>query len=130
MLRETSLRALYRNLYSDRRRFPGNAAADDLAHGVLCLAGMKQANATERKLERRRETAQRRSRAQAYYLRARYRRLARQAEVNGRRHATLLALVQEIQKRVENDADVVRLVRWMVNSGAVTLSGNFADQRF
>jgi hypothetical protein len=38
--------------------------------------------------------------------------------------------VQEIQKRVENDADVVRLVRWMVNSGAIALTGTFAGQRF
>ena len=49
--------------------------------------------------------------------------------MNGRQ-TSLLSLVQEIQKRVENDADVVRLVRWMVNSGAVTLSGTFADRRF
>ena len=42
----------------------------------------------------------------------------------------MLALVHEIQERVENDADVVRLVRWMVNHRAVVLTGNFAGERF
>ena len=67
----------------------------------------------------------------AHHQRARYR-LARYIDSAGaqRRGSTLLALVQEIQKRVENDADVVRLVRWMVNSGAIVLTGSFAGQRF
>jgi len=44
------------------------------------------------------------------------------------RGSTLLALVQEVQRRVENDADVVRVVRWMVNTGAVVLTGTFAGR--
>jgi len=47
---------------------------------------------------------------------------------NGR-GSTLLDLVQQVQRVVENDADVVRLVRWMVNSGLVVLTGNFAGSR-
>src|SRR5262249_20895097 len=41
---------------------------------------------------------------------------------------TLLALVDEVQRHVENDADVVRIIRWMVNSGAVVLTGTFAGR--
>lgn len=44
--------------------------------------------------------------------------------------STLLMLVQEVQKRVRNDAEVVRIIRWLVNSGAVVLTGNFAGRRF
>jgi hypothetical protein len=43
---------------------------------------------------------------------------------------TLLALVQEVQRHFENDADVVRAIRYIVNSGAVVLIGNFAGSRF
>ena len=39
-------------------------------------------------------------------------------------------LVQEVQKRVRNDAEVVRIIRWLVNSGAVVLTGNFAGRHF
>jgi len=52
--------------------------------------------------------------------------------VGGRRHvghgSTLLALVQEVQRHVENDADVVRIIRWMVNTGVVVLTGTFAGR--
>jgi hypothetical protein len=44
--------------------------------------------------------------------------------------STLLQLVQEVQKRVRNDAEVVRIVRWLVNSGAVVLTGTFAGRHF
>lgn len=44
--------------------------------------------------------------------------------------STLLQLVQEVQKRVRNDAEVVRIVRWLVNSGAVMLTGTFAGRHF
>jgi hypothetical protein len=47
---------------------------------------------------------------------------------NGR-GSTLLALVQEVQKRFENDADVVRKIRFLVNSGAVVLTGTFAGAK-
>jgi len=47
-----------------------------------------------------------------------------------RRRSTLLALVQEVQQRAHSDAEVVRVVRWMVNSGVVVLCGNFAGRRF
>ena len=42
--------------------------------------------------------------------------------------STLLALVNEVTRQVENDADVVRIIRWMVNSGAVVLTGTFAGR--
>ncbi|MFN8642468.1 MAG: hypothetical protein U0802_12755 [Candidatus Binatia bacterium] len=33
--------------------------------------------------------------------------------------------MQEVQKRVRNDAEVVRIVRWLNRSGAVMLTGTF-----
>jgi hypothetical protein len=45
------------------------------------------------------------------------------------RGATLLDLVQAVQREVGSDAEVVAVVRWLVNSGAVLLTGNFAGQR-
>jgi hypothetical protein len=93
---------------------------------------MNQVTASVRRKARRRAVAHRRSRTHAHHQRARYR-LARYIDDSsgvGGRGSTLLALVHEIQKRVENDADVVRLVRWMVNSGAIVLTGTFAGQRF
>jgi hypothetical protein len=42
----------------------------------------------------------------------------------------LLALVQDLQRRTCSDAEVVRRVRSLVNTGAVVLTGNFAGQRF
>jgi hypothetical protein len=45
------------------------------------------------------------------------------------RRSTLLALVQEVQCRAHSDAEVVRIVRSMVNRGVVVLSGNFAGRR-
>ena len=84
-----------------------------------------------RRQARARAVAHRRSRAHAHHRRTHYR-LARYIDSAGSsgRGSTLLALVHEIQKRVENDAEVVRLVRWMVNSGAIALTGTFAGQRF
>jgi hypothetical protein len=38
--------------------------------------------------------------------------------------------VQEVQKRYRNDADVVRAIRRLVNSGSLVLSGTFAGHRF
>jgi hypothetical protein len=57
---------------------------------------------------------------------ARYARSASSAP----RGSTLLALVVEVQQRVENDAEVVRIIRWLVNSGAVVLTGSFAGSHF
>lgn len=70
-----------------------------------------------------------RSRARAHHRRYGIARRVGAKRPRGR-GSTLLALVQEVQRVVENDADVVRLVRWMVNSGLVVLTGNFAQQRF
>jgi hypothetical protein len=42
----------------------------------------------------------------------------------------LLALVQEVQRRASSDAEVVRIVRGLVNSGAVVLTGSFAGRTF
>lgn len=46
-----------------------------------------------------------------------------------RRATTLLELVQAIQVQVSSDAEVVTIVRWLINSGAVVLTGSFAGQR-
>lgn len=46
-----------------------------------------------------------------------------------RRVSTLLELVQTIQKQVASDVEVVTIVSWLVNSGAVVLTGNFAGQK-
>jgi len=45
------------------------------------------------------------------------------------RRSTMLALVQEVQRRAHSDAEVVRVVRWLVNHHVVVLSGSFAGQR-
>jgi hypothetical protein len=42
----------------------------------------------------------------------------------------LLALVQEVQRRASSDTEVVRIVRRLVNSGAVVLTGSFAGRIF
>lgn len=60
---------------------------------------------------------------------------ARRAAANGPlvvtpRGATLLNLVQEVQREFANDADVVRVIRFLVNSGAVVLTGSFAGRTF
>lgn len=62
-------------------------------------------------------------------LRFRWREAAR-SEPLPSDESTLLQLVHEVQKRVRNDAEVVRIVRWLVNSGAVVLTGTFAGRHF
>ncbi|HSQ00741.1 MAG TPA: hypothetical protein VL049_26250 [Candidatus Dormibacteraeota bacterium] len=62
-------------------------------------------------------------------LRFRWRHASRSARLPAD-ESTLLQLVQEVQKRVRNDAEVVRIVRWLVNSGAVVLTGTFAGRHF
>ena len=52
------------------------------------------------------------------------------APASAPRGSTLLALVQEVQQRVSNDAEVVRVIRWLVNSGTVVLTGSFAGRHF
>ncbi len=42
----------------------------------------------------------------------------------------MLALVQAVQRHVVNDAEVVRIIRFLVNSGAVVLTGSFAGRHF
>ena len=63
-------------------------------------------------------------------LRFRWRHASRRAQPLTSDESTLLQLVQEVQKRVRNDAEVVRIVRWLVNSGAVVLTGTFAGRHF
>ena len=46
------------------------------------------------------------------------------------RGSTMLALIQDLQRRTYSDAEMVRRVRSLVNTGAVVLTGNFAGQRF
>jgi hypothetical protein len=46
-----------------------------------------------------------------------------------RRTTTLLELVQAVQKEVATDTEVVAIVHWLVNTGAVVLTGSFAGQR-
>ena len=76
------------------------------------------------RVRRRRATAPRRG-----TLRIHWRRACR-AEPLASDESTLLQLVQEVQKRVRNDAEVLRIVRWLVNSGAVMLTGTFAGRHF
>lgn len=42
--------------------------------------------------------------------------------------SSLLQLVREVQQRVRNDAEVVRIVRWLVNAGAVQLPGTYVGR--
>jgi hypothetical protein len=93
---------------------------------MLELRTMKQAvsKARQQRVRQRRATLHRRG-----TLPIRWRRAAR-AEPLASRESTLLQLVQEVQKRVRNDAEVVRIVRWLVNSGAVMLTGTFAGRHF
>jgi hypothetical protein len=83
--------------------------------------GMNESIASLRLQGGRRAPAHRRRRPHSYDRPARYP-LARYIDSAGPRATTLLALVREIQKRVENDADVVRLMRWMVDSGAISIT--------
>jgi hypothetical protein len=52
------------------------------------------------------------------------------AQRSSPRRSTLLALILELQQRIGDDAEVVRIVRWLVNSGRVVLSGSFAGRHF
>lgn len=81
-----------------------------------------------RRRARRRPLVGRGGRIHRRHQRARHR-FAHHVERRGGRGSTLLALVQDVQRRCENDADVVRVVRRLVNSGRVVLTGNFAGQR-
>jgi hypothetical protein len=91
---------------------------------------MNQSIAIVRREVARREFGQRRGRVHHHAQgQARFRRYRESARRLGRR-VTLLALVQEVQRHFENDADVVRAIRYVVNSGAVVLIGNFAGSRF
>lgn len=45
------------------------------------------------------------------------------------RRSTLLELVQAVQEEATSDTDVVTIIRWLVNSGTVILTGSFAGQR-
>jgi len=83
-----------------------------------------EAKTRHRRVRRRRTTVHRRG-----ATRIRWRQACRE-EPFTEEQSTLLHLVQEVQKRVRNDADVVRIVRWLVNSGAVMLTGTFAGRHF
>jgi len=87
---------------------------------------MKQAlqKVRQQQTRRRRATLHRRG-----AVRIRWRQATRNEPLETR-ESTLLQLVQEVQKRVRNDAEVVRIIRWLVNSGAVMLTGNFAGRHF
>jgi hypothetical protein len=94
---------------------------------MLGCRRMKQVAATTNRRQRvrhRRAAVHRRG-----ALRLRWRQACR-AEPFDTDRSTLLQLVHEVQKRVRNDADVVRIVRWLVNSGAVMLTGTFAGRHF
>jgi hypothetical protein len=45
------------------------------------------------------------------------------------RACTLLELVLSIQPQVRSDAELVTIATWLINSGAVVLTGSFAGQR-
>lgn len=99
-----------------------------LAHDMHTTDSMKQVAVMDRRQTMGRATTGGRRRARAY--RTHYG-VARRfgSKRPSRRGSTLLDLVQQVQRVVENDADVVRLVRWLVNSGLVVLTGNFAGSR-
>jgi hypothetical protein len=99
-----------------------------LAHGMHSKPSMKQVAVMDRRQTKRRAVTagRRRSRAYRKHYGVARRYMARRPAGRG---STLLDLVQQVQRVVENDADVVRLVRWMVNSGLVVLTGNFAGSR-
>ncbi|MEO8601119.1 MAG: hypothetical protein ABI629_00945 [bacterium] len=40
-----------------------------------------------------------------------------------------MALIVELQERIDNDDELVRIVRRLVNSGTIVLTGNFAGHR-
>ncbi len=93
---------------------------------MLIPVAMKHvATKTRRQQTRRRRAAVHRRGS----LRIRWRQACR-TEPFASDESTLLQLVQEVQKRVRNDAEVVRIVRWLVNSGAVMLTGSFAGHHF
>jgi hypothetical protein len=46
------------------------------------------------------------------------------------RGSTLLRLVLEVGQTARSEAELVRTVRRLVNSGEVVLTGNFAGRRF
>jgi hypothetical protein len=83
------------------------------------------ASKAQRQRTRRRSAAGHRRGA----VRSRWRQVCQEEPFDSDR-STLLQLVQEVQKRVRNDAEVVRIVRWLVNSGAVMLTGTFAGRHF
>jgi hypothetical protein len=80
--------------------------------------------ARQQQLRRRRTMARRQA-----TLHTRQRRFAAEPLL-APRGSTLLALVQEVQRCVSNDAEVIRVVRWLVNSGTVVLTGSFAGRHF
>ena len=49
--------------------------------------------------------------------------------MNAKSHVTLLDLVRTIQDVARSDAEVVAVITYLVNSGRVVLSGNFAGMR-
>jgi hypothetical protein len=104
------------------------AAHRSLAHGMQIKEFMTQVVVMDRRKTKGREITGGRRRARAYRTHYRVARRYGSRRPNGR-GSTLLDLVQQVQRVVENDADVVRLVRWMVNSGLVVLTGNFAGSR-
>jgi hypothetical protein len=86
---------------------------------------MNRAANTDRQQQRRRRMMARRQAT----LHARRRRFAAEP-LFAPRGSTLLNLVQEVQRQVSNEAEVIRVVRWLVNSGTVVLTGSFAGRHF
>jgi len=78
----------------------------------------------QQRVRRRRASLRRRGTAHARW------RSAAQHPMAAPRGSTLLSLVQEVQQRVNSDVEVVRIVRWLVNSGTVVLTGSFAGRHF
>ena len=125
-----------RKRYALRTKLRVGSGAE-LAHHMLDIDTMRRvmdkAHGTKR--ARRRAWDQRRVRARVHRAHPRrwigcpaYRRLSGNRVVS--RGSTLLALVQEVQRRASSDAEVVRIVRGLVNSGAVVLTGSFAGRTF
>src|SRR5262249_56414585 len=109
--------------------------ACDLAHGMLPNLVMTRVSAMAKSSLQPKQRTVARSHHRVLSHRRSSRRIAGLAERCGVRvtrrvdpGSTLLALVQEVQRHVENDADVVRIIRWMVNTGVVVLTGTFAGR--
>jgi hypothetical protein len=113
--------------YSQSRRGDGSSY---LAHGMLSFGIMMRANGMMKIRREAKRPIVAGPRRLPRHLHGTARRVAGHRRSRLARGSTLLALVWDLQQQVENDADVVRIIRWMLNTGAVVLTGTFAGRTF